>query len=55
MLIEICDKRADVENLVGEAKREDLGSVSLQTFQERCSFFRLEDSSTALTPHVVLS
>jgi hypothetical protein len=40
-VIEQYDKRADVENLVGEAKREGLGPVPSAKFKNNYTFFQL--------------
>jgi hypothetical protein len=40
-VIEIYDKRADVENLVGEAKREGLDAIPSDTFKNNYAFFQI--------------
>ena len=40
-VIEQYDKRADVENLVGEAKREGLGAVPSAKFKNNYAFFQI--------------
>ena len=40
-IIETYDKRADVENLVGEAKREGLGAIPSAKFRNNYAFFQL--------------
>ncbi|MDY6894633.1 MAG: IS1380 family transposase [Thermotogota bacterium] len=40
-IIEKYDKRADVENLVGEAKREGLGAIPSAKFKNNYAFFQL--------------
>jgi len=40
-IIDLYDKRADVENLVGEAKREGLEAVPSAKFKNNYAFFQL--------------
>lgn len=40
-VIETYDKRADVENLVGEAKREGLGAIPSKSFKNNYAFFQI--------------
>ena len=40
-VVEQYDKRADVENLVGEAKREGLGAIPSAKFKNNYAFFQL--------------
>jgi hypothetical protein len=40
-VIDIYDKRAGAENLIGEAKREDLCAIPSKMFQANMAFFQM--------------